>query len=77
MAKAQKSQKKPNIAARFVQYIKDVRAEMKRVVWPGRPEIVSSSLVVITTLVFFVFFVLIIDQIASFAIIEQLSQLGR
>lgn len=78
MAKGQKkAQKKANVAVRVVQYVKDVRAEMKRVVWPDRQEVVNSSMVVITTLAFFIFFVLLIDQIASFAIIEQLAKLGR
>ena len=78
MAKGQKkAQKKANVIVRVVQYVKDVRAEMKRVVWPDRQEVLNSSLVVITTLAFFIFFVLLIDQIASFAIIEQLAKLGR
>jgi preprotein translocase subunit SecE len=78
MAKGQKkSKKKANIAVRFVQYVKDVRSEMKRVVWPGRQEVVNSSMVVITTLAFFILLVLLVDQIASFVIIEQLAKLGR
>jgi preprotein translocase subunit SecE len=78
MAKAQKgAKKKPNPAVRFLQYLKDVRAEMKRVVWPGREEVMNSSLIVITTLAFFILLVLVVDQISSFVIIEQLASLGR
>jgi preprotein translocase subunit SecE len=78
MAQGKKqSNKKPNMAVRLVQYLRDVRAEMRRVVWPGRQEIVSSSLVVITTLIVFIVFVLIVDQISSFVVIEQLAKLGR
>jgi preprotein translocase subunit SecE len=77
MAKGQKkSSKKPNPAARLLQYFKDVRAEMKRIVWPGREEVVSSSLIVIVTLVVFTVFVLVVDQISSFVIIEQIARLG-
>jgi preprotein translocase subunit SecE len=77
MAKGKESKKKPNIAMRFVQYLRDVRNEMKRVVWPGREEVLNSSLIVITTLIVFIFFVLIVDQISSFVIIETLAELGR
>ena len=39
------------------QYFRDVRAEMKRVVWPNRPEVINSSVVVVITLVFFIVFI--------------------
>jgi preprotein translocase subunit SecE len=47
----------------FVTYIKDVRTEMKRVVWPNRSEVFNSSVVVVVTLLFFIFFTLVADQI--------------
>jgi preprotein translocase subunit SecE len=55
---------KPNVFARLAQYLRDVRSEMKRVVWPSRPEVINSSVVVIVTLIFFVVFTLIIDTVA-------------
>jgi preprotein translocase subunit SecE len=76
MAKSTGKTAKPNVAVRFVQYLKDVRAEMKRVVWPDREEVVNSSAIVIVTLLVFIVFVLIVDQISSFIIIEQLASLG-
>ena len=39
---------KPNFFARVAQYFRDVRAEMNRVVWPTRPEVLNSSVVVVT-----------------------------
>jgi preprotein translocase subunit SecE len=44
-------------------YLRDVRSEMKRVVWPGRPEVINSSVVVVTTLIFFIVFIAITDLI--------------
>jgi preprotein translocase subunit SecE len=68
---------KPNIFQRLVTYIKGVRSEMRKVVWPDREEVVNSSIIVIVTIVFFTLFVLIVDQISSFIIIDQLATLGR
>jgi len=77
MAKGSKKNAKPNVFVRIVQYVKNVRTEMKRVVWPSREEVISSSLIVIVTVVAFTLFVLVVDQIASFTIIDQLAKIGR
>jgi preprotein translocase subunit SecE len=69
--------KRPNIIARFMKYIKDVRVEMKRVVWPHRAEVINSSVVVILTLLFFVAFTFIIDNISSWLFIDLLGKIGR
>jgi preprotein translocase subunit SecE len=45
-----------------VNYVKDVRTEMRRVVWPSRQEVLNSSVVVVITLLFFVVFTFVIDQ---------------
>jgi preprotein translocase subunit SecE len=47
--------------ARLGQYLRDVRAEMGRVVWPTRVEVLNSSVVVITTLIFFIVFIMLVD----------------
>jgi len=54
---------KPSFFARLGQYFRDVRSEMKRVVWPARPEVLNSSVVVVVTLIFFIVFTLIVDNI--------------
>lgn len=66
---------KPNVFARLGQYFRDVRSEMKRVVWPDRTEVANSSVVVVVTLIFFVFFTLIIDTIAVRAL-DLWSRIG-
>ena len=68
---------RPNIVARSRKYIKDVQTEMKRVVWPGRTEVVNSSVVVIMTLLFFVAFTFVIDGISSWLFIDLLAKIGR
>jgi preprotein translocase subunit SecE len=64
---------KPNLFQRLVQYLRDVRSEMKRVVWPGRPEVINSSVVVVVTLIFFVVFTFIVDTV----VVEVLQLIDR
>jgi len=54
---------KPGVFARLGQYLRDVRSEMKRVVWPQRPEVFNSSIVVVVTLIFFIAFTFIVDSL--------------
>ena len=55
--------KKPSLWRRFVNYCKEVKGEMQRVVWPTRPELVNASLIVVGSLVFFGVGIAIIDNI--------------
>lgn len=57
------SNKKPSIFKRFVNWCKEVRGEMQRVVWPTRSELVNASFIVIGALVFFGVFIAIIDNV--------------
>lgn len=56
---------KPGLFARIGAYFRDVRSEMKRVVWPSRPEILNSSVVVIATLLFFIAFITLTDLVVQ------------
>lgn len=60
---------KPSLWARLVGYLKGVKTELFRVVWPSRDEVINSSIVVVVTLIFFIIFCLIVDQISSAAIV--------
>ena len=55
--------KKPSLWRRFVNYCKEVKGEMQRVVWPTRPELVNASLIVVGALVFFGVGIAIIDNL--------------
>ncbi len=67
---------KPGLFARLGQYFRDVRSEMKRVVWPTRKEVINSSVIVIVTLVFFVMFTLVFDTIFV-RLIGAIAQIGN
>ena len=76
MAQAKSSGKQPNVFQRLAKYFKDVRAEIRRVVWPTRPEILNSSLVVLVMLTLMTIFVSIVDGIAYALIINVLGKIG-
>jgi preprotein translocase subunit SecE len=60
---ARKEGKRP--LAALVQYLKDVRAEFKKVIWPGRAEVVAATIVVLVTLVFFATLTGVLDFVFS------------
>jgi preprotein translocase subunit SecE len=43
------------------QYLREVRDEMRKVAWPGRPEVVRYSIIVTATVVAYTAFVGVID----------------
>ena len=66
---------KPNLWQRTVRYFNDVKAEMRRVVWPHRTEIINSSWIVVVTLIVFIVLIFGFDQISS-AVVRFLAQVG-
>ena len=66
----------PNVFGRLTRYYNDVKAEMKRVVWPNRPEIVNMSTIVIVTLMIMIVYVFVLDTLSQSAI-QMLAGLGR
>jgi preprotein translocase subunit SecE len=59
---------KPSVFARLARYFNDVKAEMRRVVWPNRKEILNSSWVVVITLAIFIVLIFLLDSVASWII---------
>ena len=54
-----------NIIAKPINFIKEVRAELGKVAWSTREELISSTLVVIVTTAIVAVFIGIIDLILS------------
>ena len=71
---AKKEDKKPK-KVRF-QFLKDVRAEMKRVTWPTRTDVARWSGVVVGALVFFGVYVAVLDNVIITPALVALSGLG-
>jgi preprotein translocase subunit SecE len=60
-------------ADRTKQFYLDVRSEMKKVSWPGRQEVISTTLVVIIAVLFFGAYLGIVD-VALGAGVQKLLQ---
>jgi preprotein translocase subunit SecE len=52
---------KSPIWRRFVNYLVNVRTELGKVIWPKRPEIIQSTLIVIATLVVVGLYIFVLD----------------
>jgi preprotein translocase subunit SecE len=74
-AEAKKAETKKPKKERF-KFLKDVSAEMKRVTWPSRPEVIRWSGVVVGALLFFGVFVAVLDNLIVTPLIVALSNLG-
>ncbi|MDH4196203.1 MAG: preprotein translocase subunit SecE [Candidatus Aminicenantes bacterium] len=61
---------------RFPQFLKDVRSELKKVTWPARTEVTSTTVVVIAATLFFGFYLFFMDIIFSWAINQLKSLFG-
>jgi preprotein translocase subunit SecE len=61
---------------RFIIFLKDVRSELKKVTWPGRSEVYSTTLVVIFAMIFFGFYLFFMDLIFSWVISQIKSFFG-
>jgi preprotein translocase subunit SecE len=61
---------------RFIPFLKEVRSEVKKVTWPSRNEVYSTTLVVIVATLFFGFYLFFMDIIFSWAISQIKSLFG-
>jgi preprotein translocase subunit SecE len=61
---------------RFVNFLKDVKSELKKVTWPSRNEVTSTTVVVIAATIFFGFYLFFMDVIFSWVIGQIKSLFG-
>jgi len=61
---------------RFFPFLKEVRAEMKKVTWPSKNEVYNTTLVVIIATFFFGFYLYFMDIIFSWVITGIRSLFG-
>lgn len=54
---------KPGLLTRVKTYFKNVRSEVKRVVWPTKPEMVKYTAAVLGMLVFFGILIAVVDAV--------------
>ena len=61
---------------RFWAFLKEVRAELRKVTWPSRSEVVNTTIVVIISIVFFGFFLFFMDILFGWLISQLKNVLG-
>ena len=61
---------------RIIPFLKEVKAEVKKVTWPSRNEVYSTTIVVILATLFFAFYLFFMDIIFSWAVAQIKSLLG-
>ena len=59
---------------RMLQFLRDVRAEMKRVSWPSVKEVKNTTIITLIAVVFFAVYLFLVDRLWSFLLV-QLNQL--
>lgn len=71
-SKAKAKVKKPN---RFIKFFKDLKSELKKVVWPSRKQVVNNTGVVLTVMIIVGLFLTAIDSGLGF-IVNKLVSIG-
>jgi len=61
---------------RFFSFLREVRAELKKVTWPSKNEVYSTTLVVIFATIFFGFYLFFMDIIFSWVVSQIESFFG-
>ncbi len=57
------TRRRANIFRSVVNYFSDVKSELKKVTWPNRQEIITSTIVVVVVVIAFTLFIGIIDEV--------------
>lgn len=71
-----KAEKKTSKPKKRFQFFKDVKAEMKRVTWPSRQDVLRWSVVVVAALLFFGIYVAVLDNGIITPLLFLISGLG-
>ena len=61
---------------RFGNFLKDVRAELRKVTWPAKAEVYSTTVVVILATLFLGFYLFLMDALASWGLTKIKDWLG-
>ncbi|MCD6192454.1 MAG: preprotein translocase subunit SecE [Candidatus Aminicenantes bacterium] len=68
--------KKERWYKRIIPFLKEVRAEIRKVTWPSRQEVYNTTIVVIIATFFFGFYLYFMDIIFSWVIAQIKSFFG-
>ncbi len=66
----------PGFVARLTQFLRDTRAEMRRVSWPTLIEVRNTTIITLIAVVFFALYLFGVDRVWSFLIERLRTWLG-
>ena len=55
---------------RMTQFVRDVRAEMKRVSWPSVNEVKNTTIITLIAVIFFAVYLFLVDRIWAFLLVQ-------
>jgi preprotein translocase subunit SecE len=55
---------------RLLQFLRDVRAEMKRVSWPSANEVKNTTVITLIAVIFFAIYLFLVDRLWAFLLIQ-------
>jgi preprotein translocase subunit SecE len=61
---------------RMLQFLRDVRAEMKRVSWPSVKEVKNTTIITLVAVIFFAVYLFLVDIVWTFLIDHLRTLLG-
>lgn len=67
---------KPTPWMRFTKYLREVRAEFRKVVWPNRKEMITYTVVVLFSVLVVAAFIGVVDVVVS-KLLALLAGIGR
>ncbi|MGB9607951.1 MAG: preprotein translocase subunit SecE [bacterium] len=65
MASVKQSRKKPGLIRRLSNFFREVRAELKKVIWPSREEVAKYTAVVLFMIAVLGAFIALVDQLVA------------
>jgi preprotein translocase subunit SecE len=62
----------PRVGAlgRMSQFLRDVRAEMKRVSWPSAKEVKNTTIITLIAVIFFAIYLFLVDRVWAFLLLQ-------
>ncbi len=61
---------------RFINFLKDVRSELKKVTWPAKQEVYGTTIIVIIAVFFFGIYLFFVDVVFSWLIAQVKTFFG-
>jgi len=62
--------------ARTAQFLRDVRAEMRRVSWPSANDVKNTTIITLIAVIFFAIYLFLVDRVWAFLIDHLRTSLG-